>query len=332
MKEKKNIAKTITVQDVTKEIFEICRGAESYDHPTAGKIIDATQLKLLCPVCAPLLKNIGRTLTTGIVKVNEEEAQALGIKILGNPKLGIRMFTEDGCDLIGNRLPGNEQKRYFMIIRCIFHRQDVQAMLYPVMQSEPQVQSVPEKPEKAGKEDTLLQFGKFLLCQMEIIKEQTAALNCIADSMAAIQEMIAEGQKSCTVSEKPVTDILPKKEEKQAFSLKLKRGEKEAVYRTNPRSIQTFREEVLEGIPNAMHNSVLHYAYKRMRDVYGVPVDTYRNEYFADTGKNPKNSLEIVHWLEFRNPAIRGLLRSCVQNAMENSFANTKEESNESKA
>lgn len=333
---KKETMKPMTVQDVTTEIFEHCKETEVYQHPTTGKIISSSQLKLLCPASAPYFKNSGRLLTVGTIKLSEEEAQAIGVKIFGNPKLGIRMFTEEGCETIGKRLPEDKQKRYFMIVKCLFHKDEVRNALYQEKQVESEKQIIQVKQETAATDEILNQFGKLLLYQTETVKAQTEELKRIADSLVSIKEMMEETKKGKTTFSKKDA-ICPPKEagkepEKPVVTLKVKRGDREPVYRTDPRKIQNFREEVLEGIPSAMHSSVLHSAYKRMRDVYGVPVDTYKNEYFAETGKPAKSSLEIVHWLEFRNPAIRGLLRSCVQNAMESSFSNAKEESDEQKA
>ena len=320
---KKEKVRNITVQDVTKEIFELCKETEPCQHTTAGKVISVSQLKTLCPSCAPYFKNFSRLIPASeTVKLSEEEAQAMGVKIFGNPNLGIRMYTEKGCEQIGMRLPESAQKHYFLIVKCVFHKEEVKEALYPGKTAEPEKKETPSSTKSTVNEDALTQMGKIMLYQMEIMKEQAAALSRIADSMSAIQKMMAENQKRKDVLTGKQVVHLPEKTEKieeknLGMSLKLKRGEKDPVYRVNPRSVQAFREDVLEGIPNALHNSVLHHAYTRMRNVYGVPVDTYRNEYFADTGKPSKNSLEIVHWLEFRNPAIRGLLKSCVQNAME---------------
>lgn len=108
--------------------------------------------------------------------------------------------------------------------------------------------------------------------------------------------------------------------------LKLKRGEKEPVYKMDSNALQRYKEKVLEGILNALHNSVLRYTYNRMCNKYGVLVDTYRNEYFADTGKTAKNILQIAHWLEFSNPAIHGLLKSYSHTAMEKNVFNMETE------
>lgn len=107
------------------------------------------------------------------------------------------------------------------------------------------------------------------------------------------------------------------KESGTPIVLQLKRDKKDLIYKKNPSEIDIYKRQVLEGIPQPMHNHVLSRAYTRMRDVYGVPLDTYKNEYFADTGKLAKSTLEIAHWLEFRNPVIQGLLRCCVQTVSE---------------
>lgn len=326
MEKNKGISKMITVKDVTKEVFESCATTQPYEHPTAGKIVSAAQIKRLCPSCAPLLKNIGRTVSTGIVKVDEDEAKSLGIKNYGNPRLGIRMFTEEGCELIGKRLPASDRKQFFMIIKCVFHRQEVQDILYPDRRSESKQSSKEQLPCNHN-ENALVQIGKLLVLQTEAVREQTKALKQIAASMSVIQELLEKSQNQLTVPIDNVeANLAVKKEDVGSFDipahLKLKRGEKEPVYKMDSNALQRYKEEVLEGIPNALHNSVLHYAYNRMRDKYGVPVDTYRNEYFADTGKTAKNSLQIAHWLEFRNPAIRGLLKSCAHTAIEKNVFN----------
>ena len=212
-----------------------------------------------------------------------------------------------------------------MIIRCLFHKEEVRNLLYPSKQPEPEEQLASAKhAEPAEKEnEILIQFGKLILCQMDALKEQTVELKRIADSMSAIQDMLANMQAVPEVLPDRVISDPPVKEEdleSPVTSLKLKRGEKDPVYKKKPDMIQKYKEEVLEGVPAAMHNSVLNYAYRRMRDVYGVPIDTYKNEYFADTGKAIRSSLDIAHWLEFRNPAIRGLLRCCVQAVMQEEF------------
>lgn len=321
MKKNKGISKMITVKDVTKEVFESCTATQPYEHPTAGKIISAAQLKQLYPSCTPLLKNIGRTIPTGIIKVDEDEAKSLGIKNYGNPRLGIRMLTEEGCELIGKRLSASDRKQFFMIIKCVFHRQEVQDILYPDRKQESKQPSKEQLPCSYN-EDALAQIGKLLVLQTEAVREQTKALKQIAASMSVIQGLLEKSQNQPAIPISNVeTGLAAKKEDENGFDipvhLNLKRGEKDAVYKIDPNALQKYKNEVLEGIPSALHNSVLHYAYNRMRDKYGVPVDTYRNEYFADTGKVAKNSLQIMHWLEFRNPAIRSLLKTCVYSAME---------------
>lgn len=322
---RKKVVKKITVQDVTKKIFELCAATEPYQHPTKGKILSASQIKSLCPSFGPYFKNVNRIEGLEMIKIYEEEATALNIKNSGNPKLGIRMFTETGCEKIGERMPEKEQRNYFMIIRCLFHKEEVRNLLYPSKQPEPEEQLASAKhAEPAEKEnEILIQFGKLILCQMDALKEQTVELKRIADSMSAIQDMLANMQAVPEVLPDRVISDPPVKEEdleSPVTSLKLKRGEKDPVYKKKPDMIQKYKEEVLEGVPAAMHNSVLNYAYRRMRDVYGVPIDTYKNEYFADTGKAIRSSLDIAHWLEFRNPAIRGLLRCCVQAVMQEEF------------
>lgn len=329
MEKNKGISTNVTVKDVTKETFELCTAIQPYEHPTAGKIVSAAQIKQMCIACAPLLKNAGRVVSTGIVKVDEEEAKSLGIKNFGNPRLGIRMFTEEGCELLGKRLPASERKRYFMMLKCIFHRQEVQEILYPDRKPEPE-RSPKEQPPYSNDENALDKMGKLLVLQTEAVREQTKALKQIAASMSAIQALLEKIQDQANSSAGNAAPVfLEKKEETDSDNfpprLNLRRGEKEPVYKMDPNALQKYKEEVLEGIPNAMHNSVLHYAYNRMRDKYGVPIDTYRNEYFADTGKVAKNSLQIAHWLEFRNPAICGLLKSCVRTAIEVSNTETKE-------
>lgn len=329
MEKNKGISTNVTVKDVTKETFELCTAIQPYEHPTAGKIVSAAQIKQMCIACAPLLKNAGRVVSTGIVKVDEEEAKSLGIKNFGNPRLGIRMFTEEGCELLGKRLPASERKRYFMMLKCVFHRQEVQEILYPDRKPEP------ERPPKeqlpySNDENALDKIGKLLVLQTEVVREQTKALKQIAVSMSAIQVLLEKIQDQANSSmSNAASGFMVKKGETDSDNfpprLNLRRGEKEPVYKMDPNALQKYKEEVLEGIPNAMHNSILHYAYNRMRDKYGVPIDTYRNEYFADTGKTAKNSLQIAHWLEFRNPAIRGLLKSCVRTAMEVSNTETGE-------
>lgn len=184
-----------------------------------------------------------------------------------------------------------------------------------------------------AKSSVLLQtLEQLLQSQIDAIQMQTAEQKRIADSLVRIQGSLADLvsiiQKSTNPfkDEEQVNNFIKAESEKKPFvTLKLKREEKDPIYKKRPEIIQKFKEQVLEGIPEAMHNSVLHSAYKRMRDVYGVPVDTYRNEYFADTGKVTKSSLEVVHWLEFRNPAIRGLLHCCVQTVMSENFSDVKE-------
>lgn len=115
-------------------------------------------------------------------------------------------------------------------------------------------------------------------------------------------------------TEDPYQKIRKQKESGNPIVLQLKREPKKGlVYKKNPDEIDIYKKQILEGVPQSMHNHVLSRAYTRMRDVYGVPLDTYKNEYFADTGKLAKSTLEIAHWLEFRNPVIKGLLHCCIE-------------------
>ena len=83
---------------------------------------------------------------------------------------------------------------------------------------------------------------------MDALKEQTVELKRIADSMSAIQDMLANMQAVPEVLPDRVISDPPVKEEdleSPVTSLKLKRGEKDPVYKKKPDMIQKYKEEVL---------------------------------------------------------------------------------------
>ena len=313
---------------ITKEMFALCAETAPVCHLEEGNIVSASQLRAVYPSFSSIMKNRRMMRDCANVRLTEEEALQLGVQIMGNPNLGVRMFTEADCLSILDKLEEDLQPEFAGIIRCIFHKEEVRAMLYqdgakPEMKTEEISSRSPVSQESVV---SFKELERLIQVPIETIQAQTAEQKRIADTLVLLQSTLAElvtlikaNPADPAVISKELQKPMP--ETKPFVTLKLKREEQDPVYKKNPAEIQKFKDKVLDGIPNAMHNSVLHSAYNRMRDVYGVPVDTYQNEYFADTGKVAKNSIEIVHWLEFRNVAIRGLLRCCVQTVMQEGTA-----------
>lgn len=313
---------------ITKEMYALCKETIPVHHLQEGDVVSASQLRAVYPGFSAIMKNRRLLQDCVNLRLTEEEALQLGVQIMGNPKLGVRMFTEADCLSILEKLEEKAQPEFAGIIRCIFHKEEVHAMLYPE-ETKPEMKAEEVSSADAVSQESAVsskELEQLLQTQIEVIQAQTAEQKRIADTLALLHGTLAElvelakakPADSAMVSEEPPKPVC---ETKPFVTLKLKRKEKDPVYKKNPTEIQKFKDAVLDGIPNAMHNSVLHSAYNRMRDVYGVPVDTYQNEYFADTGKMAQSGIEIVHWLEFRNVAIRGLLRCCVQTVMKEGTA-----------
>lgn len=184
-----------------------------------------------------------------------------------------------------------------------------------------------DKKTSAESADTETMKNFFIGCSK--LKETTGSNDLMDFFLKCDQLLNPIPEKILTKAEKPAENT-PEKEQDITYQeiqrlkesgtpivLQLKRDKKDLIYKKNPNELDIYRKQVLEGIPQPMQNHVLSRAYTRMRDVYGVPLDTYKNEYFADTGKLAKSTLEIAHWLEFRNPVIQGLLKCCVQTVSE---------------
>lgn len=325
----------VTVQDVTKQVYERFKIVNNIKkikpsvHPTLGQVVTLSMMKSLYPACYAPFKSIKTLTDEDTIKLSGEEAKALEIPISGNPHLGIRVYTESACEKITRSMTPEATKEFLMIVRCVFHEKEVRDHVYPEAKTEKSGE--PAKSETASSVVQVPAENKDYVALINVITEQNKLLSeqnqyqkALAESMAMLQSSIAEflqavkqtSADSTQQENQEKSETTDSTEEKPKFVLKLKRDIKDPIYKKNYDALKKYKESVLMDIPTAMHNSILSAAYTRMKNVYGVPADTYRNEYFADTGKKANSTLEIVHWLEFRNPAIHGLLRCCVETVM----------------
>lgn len=338
----------VTVQDVTIEDFVRCKDIPLYQDKTLGLTVTKQNIKKVFPVCTEAFKYAMSK--SGILNdscsrhVKEEEAKQIGIQITGNPRLGIRLYNEEGCERVANSMTDQEKAREFLrLIRCIFHKEEVQSRLYPKTE---ETEKVTESKSNAPNSEHIIcnqnyedlvaaiaESNKLMNEQVKYNQKLLESLDVIGKSMfllanavSKLEEIysqvnqntnvIAESEIQPLISEEPLNEFQKLEQMKsngKNAELILKREPKGRIYKKRHDDVQKYKDNVLHGIPQPLRHNVLNHAYIRMRDVYGVPLDTYKNEYFGDTGKVANSTLDIAHWLEFRNPNIKGLLRCCVE-------------------
>lgn len=338
--------KPIDIVDITKEDFKKYEKVEVFNYKELGPcVIRSSFVQLFDIDKNRLADTIKRKLNDAVsVHVSHDEAIRIGIRINGNPNLGVRLFSEAACMIVASLVKPELQREFMIFIKCVFHRDEVRAHLFPVEkkheessivipETQPAKQEVSVNIDMKGLLESFELSNQLMLEQVEASKKIASKMDCMGKAVVMLSEYIAQlvNQNAELINyigtlQKDNTKEIPKIEIPERFKelershangntikLNLKRGDKMPVYKKRFDEMQTYRNEITANIPREVQNSVLSHAYTRMRDVYGVPLDTYKNEYFADTGKSAKSTLEIAHWLEFRNPVINGLLRCCVE-------------------
>lgn len=62
------------------------------------------------------------------------------------------------------------------------------------------------------------------------------------------------------------------------------------------------------------NKAVLSEAYRRMNKKYGIVFEQERHEYIEQNGETPRNNMELTYYIEQKNSANRGLLKSILVN------------------
>lgn len=63
--------------------------------------------------------------------------------------------------------------------------------------------------------------------------------------------------------------------------------------------------------------TVLHEAYTRMRNVYGVVWEQLEKEYTREYGERAESTMQLAYFLESSYPKFRGILKGCVNTVLE---------------
>lgn len=333
----------IDIASISQESLEKYDHIAVYTHDVIGK----------CVLRSSFMQNFGvdpnhlstfikRKLTDKMsVHLSCEEAKLMNIRISGNMRLGVRLYNEKACTELAALVDPELRHEYATFIQCVFHRDEVRKYLYQPPVEEKQesdntatdARDVSVNIDMKGLLESFELSNQLMLEQVEASKKIANKMDSMGKAVVMLSEYIAQlvNQNAELINyigtlQKDNTKEIPKIEIPERFKelershangntikLNLKRVDKMPVYKKRFDEMQTYRDEIVANVPREVQNSVLSHAYTRMRDVYGVPLDTYKNEYFADTGKSAKSTLEIAHWLEFRNPVINGLLRCCVE-------------------
>ena len=353
MSQKAKKGKTmVQISEISKEEFERYKGIITVEMPGIGRSIAKSELKKYIPESASAFRKLRMQPESDSVHLSQEEAEKVGIKISGNPKLGVRLYNEQGCKVIAPYMG----RDYLVMLCCAFHREEIIARLYPAP-AKAEAKTLETDGANNYSRDTKIDDNRREIVLLEGLLEShqktEAALTRIADlfeKYLAIQSCAPcnvpqkeEGVKGSdpeneknggisgpllSVSEVPDStpslsgsekfqDLKSIHESGSTVPLKLKRSNNDPIYRRDEKSYKDYCKRTLQGVREDDWNLALKLGYDRMRDVYGVPVDTYKKEFFEDTGKRAKSSLEVAYWLEFRNPALKGLLRACIETEMD---------------
>lgn len=71
---------------------------------------------------------------------------------------------------------------------------------------------------------------------------------------------------------------------------------------------------IIENTSYSNNKAVLSEAYRRMNRKYGVVFEQEKHEYYEQNGTMPENNMVLTYYIEEKNPANKGLLKSILVN------------------
>lgn len=165
---------------------------------------------------------------------------------------------------------------------------------------------------------------EFLNAQRELMAEESKRNEEFRDMMLksfqALARVILNQTEIFSRMQNTPPVIESKSTENHSRKISKEVSEYESAYRK-------YREGMHEPLVNIIRinpfydseNAVLSAAYRELQGQYGLCYDQYRKEFYEDNRRKPRSMMELLYWMENKNPALKNILRAKLDTMLENS-------------
>ena len=165
---------------------------------------------------------------------------------------------------------------------------------------------VAQLPSSTATWDKLDALEKFLDVQIKMIEMERENARALreenADLRGMVKDLVSLVARQFEPQPEPVTKPIvqeskPESQERISYT-EFKRQVNKACESIVAFHIPKYKDK----------NSILHEAYSRIRNEYGIVYEQEKKEYYNDTGKSPTSTLELQWYIEQTKPACKNLL------------------------
>ena len=191
-------------------------------------------------------------------------------------------------------------------------------------QQEANASMVPASYPANSTDGTMDMIQEFLNAQRELMAEESRRNEEFRDMMLksfqALARVISNQTEIFSRMQNTAPVIESKSTENHSRKISKEVSEYESAYRK-------YREGMHEPLVNIIRinpfydseNAVLSAAYRELQGQYGLCYDQYRKEFYEDNRRKPRSMMELLYWMENKNPALKNILRAKLDTMLENS-------------